>query len=70
MHHEHKQSPKLCDKWCGTKYKQEYRQTSKEDQARTEATQPQHTAATGTLEYSIVRDHSNHFIRDDLMPCS
>ena len=30
----------------------------------------QHTAPTGTLEYSIVRDHSNHFIHDDLMPCS
>ena len=43
---------------------------SKEDQLRTEATKPQHTAPMRTLEYSIVRDHSNHFIHDDLMPYS
>ena len=43
---------------------------SKEDQVRTESTKTQHTAPTGTLEYSIGRDHSNHFIHDDLMPCS
>ena len=43
---------------------------SKEAQVHNEATKPQHTAPTGTLECSIVRDHSNHFIHDDLMPCS
>ena len=43
---------------------------SREAQLRTEATKPQHTAPTGTLEYSIVRDHSYHFIHDDMMPGS
>ena len=43
---------------------------SKEVQVCTEATSPQHPAPKGTLEYSIVRNHSNHFIHDDLMPCS
>ena len=41
-----------------------------EDQLWTEATKPQHAAPMGTLEYSIVRDHSNHFIHGDLMPYS
>ena len=31
---------------------------------------PQHPAPKGTLEYSIVRDHSNHFIHNDSMLCS
>ena len=46
------------------------RWTSKEDQVRTEATKPQHTAPTGTLTIIIiiVRDHSKYFIHDDLMP--
>ena len=35
---------------------------SKEVQVRTEATSPQHPAPKGTFEYSIVRDHSNHFV--------
>ena len=50
------------------KCKQEYRKASTEAQVRTEATSPQHPAQKGTLEYSIVRDHSNHFIHGDLMP--
>ena len=43
---------------------------SKEAQVRTEETSHQRPAPKGTLEYSIVRDHSIHFIHDDLMPCS
>ena len=42
-------------------------ETSSETQVRTEATNTTASTTKGALEYSIVRDHSNHFIHNDLM---
>ena len=39
-------------------------------QVRTKATSTPASSTKGALEYSTVRDYSNHFIDVDLIPCS
>ena len=51
------------------KCKLECRETLSEIQVHIEATSTPASSTKLTLEYSIVRDHSNHFIHD-FMPCS
>ena len=57
IHRKHKQSRKLWDKWCATKYKQEWIDVKKKTNFELKQQSPKHTAPTGTLEYWIVRDH-------------